>query len=236
MNNEKKIPKHVAIIPDGNRRWAKKKKLKPWDGHEQGAKNTEDIVRQAFDSGIKNLSIWGSSMNNILKRPLREKQALMDIYKRYFRKLIDSDDVHKNKAKINIIGRWEEQFPEPLKKVIRECVEKTKNYKKFTLNFFLAYNGDDEMIGAIKKIVEKVDDASQITAEMVKNNLLTKDLPPVDFMIRTGGEPHLSVGFMMWDIANVQLYFSDKFYPAFGKKEFVLAIEDYQRRGRRGGK
>ncbi len=230
------LPKHIVIIPDGNRRWAKKRKMMPWDGHTAGAERIEEIARKALEMGIKNVSFWGSSLDNLKKRPLKEKQALLKIYKKYFKKLMASDDVHKNEARINVIGRWREQFPRSLKKIIEEGIEQTKHYKKHTLNFFLAYNGDDEMLEAVKKIVDKVKDSKKITAKTIKENLMTKDLPEVDLMIRTGGEPHLSAGFMMWDTANVQLYFCEKFFPDFNGKEFVKAVRDYIKRERRVGK
>jgi len=234
VNNN--LPNHIAVIPDGNRHWAREHGLKPWDGHEKGAKNTEKITREALKIGIKCLSFWGSSLENLRKRPLRERKALLDIYERYFARLIESKEIHQNKAKINVIGRWREQFPKRLKKVLESSIEKTKNYSNYNLNFFLAYNGDDEMIEAAKKIVRSGVTAEKISGKMIKESLMTKDLPPVDLLIRTGGEPHLSVGFMMWDIANAQMYFPEKYYPDFDEKEFKKAIEEYQRRERRHGK
>lgn len=230
------LPTHIAIIPDGNRHWARERGLKPWEGHEEGAKNTEKIVREALKIGIKSISFWGSSLENLKKRPLRERQELLNIYAKYFKKLINGEAVHKNKARINIIGRWREQFPVRLKKILEEGIEKTKKYNKHMLNFFLAYNGDDEMIEAVKSIIRSGVSAGKVTGETIKKNLMTHDLPLVDLLIRTGGEPHLSVGFMMWDIANAQMYFPDIYYPDFNEKEFGKAIEEYQRRERRHGK
>ncbi|MDD3498144.1 MAG: polyprenyl diphosphate synthase [Candidatus Moranbacteria bacterium] len=230
------LPNHIAIIPDGNRRWAKKKGLKPWDGHEEGAKKIEELARAALNMKIRNISFWGSSLGNLERRPLKEKRALLGIYERYFRKLIDSKEVHDNEARINVIGRWREYFPEKLKKILEEGIERTKNYKKFTLNFFLAYSGDDEMLEAVKKIVNKFREEAEITRKTIKENLMTKDLPAVDLLIRTGGDPHLSAGFMMWDIADAQLYFSDEFFPEFGAERLKEAVEDYKKRERRMGK
>jgi len=229
------LPQHVAIIPDGNRRWAKKNGLKPWEGHEEGAKNTEKLVRFALENGINCITFWGSSLDNLTKRPLRERQALLDIYSRYFEKLIKGKEIHEQEARINIIGRWEEQFPESLKKVLRDGVEKTKNYKKKILNLMLAYDGDDEMIRAIQNILDSCEKGMKITAKVVKKNLMTRDIPAVDYLIRTGGEPHLSAGFMMWDTADAQLYFSEKMYPDFGADEFQEALEEYARRRRKFG-
>jgi len=231
-----KIPNHVAVIPDGNRRWAKARGMKPWEGHEFGAKNTEKIIRRAFKIGVKCLSFWGSSLENLKKRPFQERRALLGIYERYFKQLLDSKEIHENEVKMNFIGKWEEQFPERLKKVIQECLQKTKNYKKCFLNFFLAYNGDDEMLEAVKSIAKKYKMGAKITGDTIKENLMTKDLPPVDFLVRTGGEPHLSAGFMMWDIANSQMCFSQELYPDFNEEKFEKAIGEYDKRERRMGK
>jgi len=235
-NTEKNIlPKHVVIIPDGNRRWAKERGLKPWEGHVAGAENTEILLRKALKIGLECISMWGSSRENLAKRPLAESRELLRIYEEYFTKLLKSDDIHEHQVKINFIGKWEEQFPESLKKVLHDCLEATKNYSEHVLNFFLAYSGDDEMVDAIKKIIKKGVPAESISEEMIKDNLLTGALPAVDYMIRTGGEPHLSAGFMMWETANAQLYFSEKYFPDFGAEEFGVAIEDFIRRERRLG-
>lgn len=233
---EKNLPVHIAIIPDGNRRWAKARGLNPWDGHEAGAKNMEKIVEQAFKLKIMSLSFWGSSLENLGKRPLQEKKALLRIYEKYFKKIIGSEEIHQNQARINIIGKWREQLPKKLVKILEDGTEKTKNYKNYNLNFFLVYSGDDEMIGAVRNIAKKYKPGQKITGATIKENLMTKELPPVDLLIRTGGDPHLSVGFMMWDIANAQLYFSEKYFPDFGEKEFVGAVREYQRRERRHGR
>lgn len=230
------LPLHIAIIPDGNRRWAKERNLKPWDGHEAGARNMEKLTRKAFDMGIKCFSFWGSSLSNLTRRPLAERRALLAIYEKYVKKLIDSPDIHKDRARLNFIGRWEEQFPPHLKKLVYQAIKKTKDYKSHFLNFFVAYSGDDEMVEAVKKIVKSGMTAGEISGKMIKENLMTRELPPVDLLIRTGGEPHLSAGFMMWDIAESQLYFSKKYFPDFGPDEFEKAVEEYQRRERRMGK
>jgi undecaprenyl diphosphate synthase len=179
--------------------------------------------------------MWGSSMDNLTKRPLSEKKALVDIYKRYFKKILESKKVHENEARVNVIGHWEEQFPETLKKIIYEVIEKTKHYEKKMLNFMLAYSGTDDMLRAIKKVSEKCKNA-MITPDVLKQNLMTCNLPSVDFMIRTGGEPHNSDGFLMWDVADAQLYFSDKNFPDFKENEFAEALDEYARRQRRFGK
>lgn len=237
MTTEKpNIPKHLAIIPDGNRRWAKARGLKPWDGHEAGAENTENLLNYTLKNNIECVSIWGSSMDNLKKRPLLEKKALLDIYQKYFKKLLQNEDIEKEQAKINFLGRWEEQFPMMLKKTIYALIEKTKNYNKKNLNFMLAYSGDDEMLYAINQIQEKYKKGTKITAELLKANLMTATLPPVDYVVRTGGDAHLSAGFMMWDTANAQLFFAEELYPDFNVAKLAEALEEYGRRQRRFGK
>ena len=235
-DNQENLPEHVAIIPDANRRWAKEKGLKPWEGHEEGAKNFEKLINYSLKRGIKCLSIWGSSIDNLFKRPMDEKRALLDIYKRYFKRLLEGKEIHENEVKVSVVGRWEEQFPDSLKKIIYEVLESTKGYNKRMLNFMLAYSGTDEILGAMENILEKYDKGVKVTPEILKENLMTKDMPAVDFVIRTGGEPHNSAGFMMWDTANSQLYFSEEKFPDFNEEKYEEALQDYARRQRRFGK
>ena len=129
MSKLENIPTHVAIIPDGNRRWAKGKGLQPWEGHEAGVKSFEKVLRENLDLGVKYVTFWGSSADNLRKRPWREKKALLDIYRRNFLRLLDDKDIHDNEVCINAIGKWEEQFPAALKNIIRKCIRKTEKYK-----------------------------------------------------------------------------------------------------------
>lgn len=232
---------HIAIIPDGNRRWAKKRGLAPWEGHRLGANQIEKLSREALKNGIKYLTFWGSSKDNILKRPLEEKRELLKIYEKYFKKLINDPDIFKNKTKIQIIGDWRKQFPVSLKRILEEGIEKTKHHSNNFLSFMLAYNGDDDILHAVKEIKGKILKEKKdlkITVECFKNFLLSKDLPAVDLVVRTGVEndPHNSAGFLMWQTQNSQQYFSDKLFPDFGIKELDLAVEDFSRRERRKGK
>lgn len=238
--DKKNLPNHVAIVPDGNRRWARKKGLAPWRGHLAGAKKTEEQVQAAFDLGLKCLSWWGGSWDNLTKRPKIEINNLFRIYERYFCKLIKTKEIYKNQVMVNIIGRWEELLPKSGIKAAKELIKATEDHKERLLNFFIAYDGCDEMISAIKNIIKqgRENKSLKITPELLKNNLWTKGLPTVDLLIRTGSsdDPHNSAGFMMWLTANSQLYFPKGYYPDFGRKEFIKAIEKYQKRERRMGK
>lgn len=230
------LPRHVVIIPDGNRRYAKARGEEPWRGHEAGAKNTENLIREARRIGIRELSFWGSSLENLAKRPMAESKALLGIYETYFGELLTNEDIYKDKARIRMIGRWREQFPEGLKKLLIECEERTKGHDQYFLNFFLAYSGDDDMRQAFATIAKTHPQGAPVTDAEIKNALMTKELPPVDLLIRTGGEPHLSAGFLMWDIQNSQLFFSERLFPDFGPESFREAVEAYAARERRFGK
>lgn len=229
------IPRHVAIIPDGNRRWARARGLQPWDGHEEGAKRIEEIARKAKEIGITHISFWGSSVDNMTKRPIRERQELVRVYERYFTKLINSEEIAKDRVRINIFGYWQDRLPTSLVKVLQQGIEKTRENERYHMNFFLLYSGEEEMRDAISEMVDVYDSGSQITKDTIKKHLMTRDLPPVDYMIRTGGEPHLSAGFLMWDMANAQLFFSQRNFPDFDAMCFAEAIDEYEKRQRRLG-
>jgi len=237
MEKTKNLPNHIAIIPDGNRRWARKHKLEVWFGHKKGTEGLEKLADVMVELGIPYLSFWGSSKDNLKKRSKQEVAFLLKLFKERFLELSESEIVHKNQIRINILGDWQEQFPEDVKASLDQAIENTKNYSKFFLNFFIAYSGTEEVLDAIKCIAERArkDLSLEINKSLLKKCLLTRELPPVDLMIRTGGEPHLSDGFMMWDTANTQLYFLDKLWPDFDENDFRMAIKDYGNRPRKFG-
>jgi undecaprenyl diphosphate synthase len=239
---------HVAVIPDGNRRWAKKRRMPSFWGHREGAKTVEKIFKTAVDLKIPHFTLWGCSVSNVLKRSKIEKKFLFKLFEQYFKKLISQENIHKNKVKIDAFGKWEEFFPEKSKRAIREAISATKNYKNFHFTFLLAYSGIDEMEEAIGKILKSRISSSSadkrnsnliIGEKLIKNSLWTKDLPPVDLVIRTGGEKnwsHWSEGFMMWDTANAQFYFTDTLWPDFSEREFKKAIGKFRGVERRMGR
>jgi undecaprenyl diphosphate synthase len=227
---------HIALIPDGNRRWAKKRGFPPWQGHVEGAKNLEKILKKAWEMKIPYFTFWGSSLDNLTKRPKREVQVLISLYQKYFRKLLKEKRIFKEEVRVNVIGKWKEIFPEELKKIILELINKTKKHDQRFLTFLLAYNGTDEMLEAIRAILKKK--IKKINEEILLENLWTGSLPPVDLIIRTGceGDPHNSAGFMMWQTAYSQFYFTKTFFPDFTPEEFEKVINDYLKRERRFGK
>lgn len=226
---------HVVLIPDGNRRWAKKGGLPSFFGHREGVKTAEKILKTAFDLKIPYFTIWGASLDNITKRSPEEVNFLFDIFEGLFKKLIKSKEIHKNSIKINVLGRWNKLFPEKVKKLIKQTIIETKGYKDYQLTFLLAYSGLDEMTNAVQKIVKLKNQKVKINEALIKKSLWTKSLPPVDLVIRTGGEPHWSSGLMMWDVANAQLHFTNTLFPDFSTEEFKKIIDECSKRERRMG-
>lgn len=227
------IPRHVAIIPDGNRRWAAQNGKSALDGHTQGAEVMRIVMPYAADQGVEHVSIWGMSLDNFTKRSISEVTGLLALFRKEFKDLAVSDSVHSRNARVNVFGRWRDKFPLPVRSSVEKAIEATGHYSKHYLNFFLAYDGVDEMTQAIKDML--AEGVKDITPEVVKQHLFTKDLPPVDLIIRTGGEPHLSAGFMMWDVTDSQLWFTEKLWPEFTTADFDAAIAEYAQRERRKG-
>lgn len=226
------MPQHIAIIPDGNRRWARAKGLPSFMGHREGANTMERIVETARDLGIPAVTVWGSSVANITNRSKEETKFLFDIFETYFAKLARHTEIQKHNVRVRILGRWEALFPEHTKKAMREAVKQTKNNTARHLSFLMAYSGKEEMLHAIKEIPR----GGTVDEHAVKSRLWTKDLPPVDLVIRTGGEPHWSEGFMMWDVAEARLFFTETLWPDFSPEEFTRAIQNYANTERRFGK
>jgi len=228
--------KHVVLIPDGNRRWAKKRNLPPWQGHIEGAKTVERILSRALEMKIPYFTFWGGSFDNLTERPKREIQFLFKVYEIYFKRLLKERRIEKEKVRINVFGRWREIFPQNLKRTVENILKRTEKYKNYFLTLLLAYNGTDEMLEAINKIAKK--EKMKIDEKVLLENLWTGNLPPVDLIIRTGcgGDPHNSAGFMMWHTAYSQFYFTKTLFPDFSAEEFEKAIKNYLKRERRFGK
>lgn len=232
------LPLHIAITPDGNRRWARAHDRSPLEGHEMGSKVFKQIIRHAADRGVKYVSIWGMSLDNFVKRNPREVAGLLRLFRDEFQALAQDEEIHRQGVRVNVLGRWKEKFPFPVRRSIQRAVDTTKDYGGLFLNIFLAYSGTDEMLEAVRRIAGEARKASRlrVTPELLKQHLFTRDLPPVDLLIRTGGEPHLSAGFMMWDVADAQLYFTQKYWPDFTPQDLDEALAQYAASERRFGK
>ncbi len=232
------VPRHIAIIPDGNRRYARKKGLAVVRGHFEGYKRARSILETAMESNVKYITYWGASIANLSKRHLIEIEGLYEVFYQVFSDIVQDKDLYKKQVRIRVLGKWEMYFPEKVKAVIKMAVEKTKQFTDYHLTFLLGYNGDVEMIEAIQSIINNTDKHTTITPELIKQSLYTHDLPPVDLVIRTGSksDPHNSVGFMMWDTSNAHYHFTSSLYPEFSPEEFRSVIADYSQREKRQGK
>lgn len=229
-----KIPQHVAIILDGNGRWAKSKGLPRNAGHTAGAKNVEVICEEAYKMGIKYLTLYAFSTEN-WNRPESEVNALMGLLENYLKNCLKTAD--KNNIRVRIIGeigRLSEKFQEK----IRELEEKSSVNTGLNLTIAINYGSRDEMVRAIKNMMEDHDAGKlpidAITPECFSGYLDTKDLPDPDLMIRTSGEQRLS-NYLLWQLAYSEFYFAEVPWPDFDKKELELAIEAYNKRDRRFG-
>jgi undecaprenyl diphosphate synthase len=227
-----KIPKHLGIIIDGNRRWAKQKGLLTFNGHYSGREKVRKIGRWCKERGIKILTIYGFSTEN-WKRSKIEVNYLMKL----INESLSGDclkEMQEDKIKIQIIG-LRQRLPKFLQKTIEKAEELTKNNKAMLFNLALNYGGRMEIVEAIKKIILKKIPLKEITEELVAENLWTKGLPAPDLIIRTAGEQRLS-NFLTWQSAYSELYFTQKYWPDFEEKDLDEALEEYDRRQRRFGK
>lgn len=229
------VPQHVAIILDGNGRWAKSKGMPRTYGHIQGAKNVEDICEAASDLGIKYLSVYAFSTEN-WNRPSDEVAALMKLLKKYLSTCIKS--AKKNNMRIRIIGD-KEGLDEDFQERIRRAEESTKQYTGINFIVALNYGSRDEMLRAMKKLAKEVEEgkrtADSIDEASFEAYLDTADIPAPDLLIRTSGEQRLS-NFMLWQLAYTEFYFTPVHWPDFDVEQLKLAIEAYQGRNRRYGK
>lgn len=220
--NMKKMPKHVAIILDGNGRWAKKRKQPRSYGHYMGARNLFNIANVANDFGIEQLSVYAFSTEN-WKRPKEEVDYLMSEPVKYYHK--NKDKVKDIKYKITVSGR-KDRLPADLLEVIDDIVIKTKDNPGLNLNICLDYGAYDEILSAINASEKPV------TRTSLENHLMVKK--PVDLLIRTSGEQRIS-NFLLWQIAYAEFYFAKVHWPAFKKRQFEKALKSYQNRHRRFG-
>ena len=228
---EVKIPNHVAIIMDGNGRWAKQRGLRRSLGHKAGADNMNGLVRHIFDSGVKVLSVYAFSTENF-KRDKEEVDYLMDLFCSMFKKYANK----VKDAKIIFSGN-RDLLPQKVVNVMNETEEKTKNNSEHIFNICISYGGRLEIIDATKKIVKDVEDGKlniNDLDEQLYKKYLYNDLPDIDLLIRTSGEYRIS-NFMLYQNSYSEMYFPETLFPDFDAKEFDKAIEEFNKRDRRFG-
>lgn len=225
-----KIPKRIAIVLDGNRRYAKKLGLRPWLGHEFGVKKLNQFLEWCQELGIKELTLYSFSTENF-KRNKTEIDFLFNIFKKEFNNMEYRRDIFENRIRINVIGRLE-MFPKGIRKAMLDIMEKTKNHRNFTVNFAMAYGGRQEIVDAFRKIIKSKIKPNQINEKLIANNLYLKSEP--DLVIRPGGEIRTS-NFLTWQSVYSEWIFIDKLWPEFTKQDLIKCIEEFNKRERRFG-
>ena len=229
--DQNNLPKHIAIIMDGNGRWAKQKgKLRVF-GHQNGIKAVRDTVEAAAEIGIKFLTLYAFSTEN-WNRPKKEVTALMSLLISAINK--ETKTLIKNNIKLNTIGDID-SLPPKAKKELKEAINKTKNNTRMTLILALSYSGRWEILNAARNLIHENIDPKKLTEQKFRQYLTTKNVPDPELLIRTSGEFRIS-NFLLWQIAYSELYFTDTLWPDFSKNNLKDAILDFQNRERRFGK
>ena len=236
MNLDKEmLPKHLAIIMDGNGRWAKQQGKPRIFGHEKGAKTVREIIQEVSEIGIPYLTLYAFSTEN-WKRPKLEVEALMHLLSRYLKKEVAI--MQENNIRLNAIGDLE-SLPSKVRKELYKAMEQTQNNTSTTVSLALAYGGQQELLQMTQQLAQRVQQGlltpQQITPELIQPTLYTQNIPPVDLLIRTSGECRIS-NFLLWQIAYAELYFTDILWPDFSPEELHKALANYQNRERRFGK
>ena len=231
------VPRHLAIIMDGNRRYALYQGMGPEEGHKMGGNKLEDVVRWCHEVGIEGLTVFAFSTDNF-NRPEDEVNHLMDLFEKDLRKIADDERTHENEVRVRVIGNIG-KLPERVARAAQDAMDATKHYKKHYFNIAIGYGGREEIVEAVKKIAGKVKkgemDIDAITKDVISSYLYTSDVPDPDLILRTSGEERIS-NFLLWQLAYSELYFSDVYWPALKKTDFLEVIQSYQRRQRRYGK
>lgn len=222
---------HLAIILDGNRRYAKKRGKLPWEGHAAGAKTLQDLLGWSRELGLKELTLYCFSTENF-KRTKKEVDKLMELFLKFFKKLNRNKDFLEKGIKLNFVGKLS-LLPNDVRDAAKDLMRQTKNNTKLIVNFAIAYGSRMEIIEAVKKILKDNIEPSQLTEEKFNDYLYLKSEP--DLLIRPGGEKRLS-NFILWQLAYSELYFLDKLWPEFTKEDLKKAIDEVENRHRRFGK
>lgn len=233
--NTENLPKHVAIIMDGNGRWAKQKGLLRVIGHENGSKSVHTTVEACAKIGIENLTLYAFSTEN-WNRPKREVDTLMKLLIKSLKNELST--LQTNNIKLLCIGNLN-MLPPSTQKGLQNAIDATKNNTRMTLTLALSYSAREEIINAVKEISDKVKNNiisnSAIDESIINQHLYTQNLPDVDLLIRTSGEHRIS-NFLLWQIAYAELYFTDVLWPDFTEEHLIQALVSYQKRERRFGK
>ena len=229
--DKKKLPRHIAIIMDGNGRWAKKRRLPRIEGHRRGANSLREAITACAKLGIKYLTVYAFSTEN-WKRPKAEVKFLMRLLSQAIDK--ELNELKKNKIRVRFIGRTN-MLPKKLQRKIKGAESSTKTNKRLNLNVCLSYGGRAEIVDAIKLLLKKEVNSGKITESLLAKHLYTAGMPDPDLLIRTASEFRIS-NFLLWQIAYSEIWVTHTLWPDFKEKHLIEAIKEYQKRERRFGK
>lgn len=235
--------RHIAIIPDGNRRWASERGMPAWDGVRMGAKTAEAIFEALRRRRIPWCTFWASSYDNLVERPARERGVLNELFAAWFGRLAKNETVHREKVRVRVLGEWRDLLAAPAVRAIERVLQATSGYEEAHLTFLVGYDGDRELVAAVRALLQQLETGNRkletgVTIEHVRRHAWTKDLPEVDLLVRAGSwnDPHRSANFLPLLTSNVQEAYPKVYWPDFSEGTLEALIEDFSARGRRLGR
>jgi tritrans,polycis-undecaprenyl-diphosphate synthase [geranylgeranyl-diphosphate specific] len=232
------FPEHIGIIPDGNRRWARRLGLDPIQGHETGYERIKEVLNWIWDLNVKYVTVYAMSSENCKYRSRDEFNHLLSLLRRGVKELLESGEIEKRRIRVKVIGDLS-YLPQDLVDEVKKLEEKSSVFKDRTLTIAVCYGGRQEIIEAVRKLISDYEKGhvkiSDVTEETFSKYLMTSDLPDPDLVIRTSGEVRIS-NFLLWQTAYSELYFCDVYWPEFRRIDFWRAIRSYQARERRFGR
>jgi undecaprenyl diphosphate synthase len=225
-----RVPRHVAIIMDGNGRWARQRGLPRAAGHRAGSENIRRVLERFADHGVQYVTLYAFSTEN-WSRPQKEVQALIRLLGRFIRR--ELENLHRNGVQLRLLGHLE-TLPPRLQREVHRAIDLTRENERLTLNLCFSYGGRDDIVGAVRRIVEAGIPADEVTEEVISAHLSTGGTPDPDLVIRTAGDQRIS-NFLTWQCTYAELYFTDTYWPDFGREDIDLALAEYGRRKRKFG-
>jgi len=242
--SQDKLPRHVGIVPDGNRRWARERKVDTKIGHSSGYEALNNIIMSFFDFGIHYLSVYCLSIENVRKRPTEELKFIYKIIIKACEKLKTNPLIVQEKVRVNIIGRIS-QLPSDVKDKLIDLMEFTKDHDQNYLNLLIMYDGQEEIVDSVRKMIQDKIDPKDITRDTIRNYLYLNDIPEfnsgnipeLDYIIRTGMDDGARIsGFLLWDASYAEFKFRNEYWPDYSKELLIEDLKDFISRNRRLGK
>ena len=230
------LPKHVGLILDGNRRWAKRRNLHINMGHLAGYETLKRVLFYFLELKIPYLSVYSLSMENVKKRSSKELNYIYELMIKAFEEVMKEPKIKDEKVRINFIGKLE-LLPPSVRKKLKELSNLTKDYDNYHINFCVVYDGQEEIVDAVKEIIKNNIKLKNVDKNLIKKNLYTKDFPELDYLIRTGMEDGARIsGFLLFDISYAEFKFRKEYWPDYNKEMIIEDIKEYLKRKRRRGK